>query len=100
MNIKTVYNDFCGRSIKVFVFDFAFRAAVNSVRKVCTEFGNIEIVRTGADLFIGGKADAKFAVGTVFGNDALNCGHDFGNACFVIAAENCCSVGHDERFAL
>ena len=50
MNIKTVYNDFCGRSIKVFVFDFAFRAAVNGVRKVRTEFGNIEIVRTGADL--------------------------------------------------
>ena len=43
MNIKTVYNDFCGRSIKVFVFDFAFRAAVNGVRKVRTEFGNIEI---------------------------------------------------------
>ena len=99
----------CG--IEVFVRDFAFVAAIDGVSVFRFEIIQVQAVGTASDFFVRRKADpditvagkvfvaATFGVAVCFG-ELFHGGHDFGDARFVVCAEERRAVGRDERAAL
>ena len=89
-----------GGGVEVLVADLTDILAVNGVGVGCTEALYIKQACALADLLIGGEADAELAVGAVFSDDALQCGHDLGNTGLVIRTQQRGAVGRDEGLAL
>lgn len=89
--------DACDSGVEVFVFEFAYFAAVHGVCPVGTEELDIEFVRALADFFVGVEGYAYFAVfdfGVLL--EVAYGGDDFGYTCFVVCAEQGIAIGDDE----
>lgn len=89
--------DACDSGVEVFVFEFAYFAAVHGVCPVGTEELDIEFVCALADFLVGVEGYAYFAVFD-FGMllEVVYGGDDFGDACLVVGSKQCIAVGDDE----
>ena len=86
--------------IEVLIADLADVLTVNGIGVGRAEALDVKQARALADLLIGGEADAELAVGAIFGNDALQRGHDLGHTGLVVRAQQGRAVGGDESLAL
>ena len=97
MDVASLHGDFGGGRVEVFVFDLAFEAAVHRVGEFRPEPLYVEEIHSAADLFVRREPDpdrAVFRFGV--GRQVFGCGHDFGDAGFVVGAEQCRAVGHNQ----
>ena len=88
----------CG--IEVLELQFADLAAVHRVRIVRAEAGDIELHDAAADFLVGGEPDLDGPMLELrVRNDVLDRVHDFRHAALVVGAQECRTVGRDERLA-
>ena len=100
VNAASVYSEFCGRGIEIFIFDFAEFSAVDRITEIGAESFYVEQIRSSADFLVGGESNQYISVCNVFiFAKNFRRGHDFRNAGFVVRAQKGCSVGHDEFLA-
>ena len=92
--------DLCAGGVEVLILDLTLGAAVDGVCVLCAEGGGVKVVGALADLLVGGEGDAQLAVGNVLSDDLLAHGHDLGDTCLVIRAQQGGAVSGDEGAAL
>ena len=92
MNVHTLENNFCTAGIEVFVLDLTFCIPIQSVGIVCTEFSDVKMCRSHADLFIWSKGNGKRAVRDFFRKDTLQSCDDLSDSGFIISTEDRSSV--------
>ena len=97
MNISSLDRYFCRCSVEVFIFQLAYLAAIHRIGPFCTKFIHVEFIRSAADLFVGRESYTYLSVldlGMI--NQVFHSGHDLGNTCLVVCAEQGCPVGYDQ----
>ncbi len=89
--------DACHGSVEVLVLELADFATVHGVCPVCAKERHVEFVGTLSDFFVGVEGYAYFSV-LDFGMSlqVVDCRYDFGDAGFVVGAEESIAVGDDE----
>ena len=99
VNGHAVHGDFRTCGIEVFILHLAKRAAVNGVRILRAKRLNIEVVRTLANLLIGGECHRDFAVGDALFNDDFKGGHNLCDTRLVIRTDKRCAVRNDKMLS-
>ena len=85
--------------IEVFIFDLAHRAAVTGVGIVGAKALHVELVRTPADLLIGGKADLQGGMFSSLCDQLLRRRHDLRHTGLVVRTQQCGTVGDNQMLA-
>ena len=85
--------------VEILIFDLVFRAAVNGVSVLSTEFRNGKIRSATADLLIWSKRNAYFPVGEILLQNPFGSSQNLCNASLIVGSKQRCAVGGDQRAA-
>ncbi|CHD60737.1 Uncharacterised protein [Salmonella enterica subsp. enterica serovar Typhi] len=85
--------------IEVFKLQFSHAAAVDRIGPLRAKFLNIEVLRAFPYLFVRRKRHFNFAVGNRITFQHRQRGHDLRNTGFIVRAQQCLTIGSNQRLS-
>ena len=97
VDADAVYADARGGGVKVFVLVHAELTAVHGVAPIARKLPDVQPLRAAADLLVGRKHDAHFAVRRAGGDELFHRRHDLGHTGLIVCAEQRGAVRHEQH---